>query len=501
MPRNLTPTMLAALQSQSWAPAVFVEADLAGGTVRIWSGIGTISWNGYTWQGVGQLLKIAFPQETGDVQADNFSIALSGIPLANGELTVVDIMPATAISLLPDGFAANGEPLGVNPYSFGWKDWLIFPTSTRVEPDVSQVSGIQTFDAGRILSGAFPPDQSIQANLLCSSGFPGVVLIVRATPQGFYFLRLRSQVAGSSAELGIAIPTTSYLRTVTLPCTFSASGSVICRDVTGIAVPDGATLIGPDGNHYDVSVSSAGGGQTNVSFTGTGYVVGVSYTFEVYSTSSFQTLEETILASVDPLSPALEGSAAYEQWKLIVAGNSLTVMRNPTPSTPAWTTVMTATDSTFASGAPGFAFEDVGTGDADWLDALTASGNPDLTSLALDAIRQGNAVKIWLGALADDGTILADPTLAAAGRVDVPTLEDSAEASTITVSCESLMVDFKTPRTRHYTQEDQQLENPGDNGFIFVGPIQDWNRRWGWLLVALLPALTAFSVYLRSAIC
>ena len=113
--------------------------------------------------------------------------------------------------------------------------------------------------------------------------------------------------------------------------------------------------------------------------------------------------------------------------------------------------------------------------------------DPAQIDLALNECRQGNTVNFWLGAIADDGTILPDPILAAAGRMDVPTIEDGAATSAVKLSCESLLIDLKVPRIRRYTHEDQQLENPNDNGFIFVASIQDWNRKWLWLLLALLP--------------
>jgi hypothetical protein len=63
-------------------PAVFFEGEFASGTVRLWSGLGDKSWNGFTWSGAGTLLGIGEIQESTDLKASGFSVSLSGMSSA-----------------------------------------------------------------------------------------------------------------------------------------------------------------------------------------------------------------------------------------------------------------------------------------------------------------------------------------------------------------------------------------------------------------------------------
>jgi hypothetical protein len=59
MPRPLSAEMLAALQAPVIKPAIFVEITFASATAYIWSGIGSVEWNGHTWLGLGARLRCA----------------------------------------------------------------------------------------------------------------------------------------------------------------------------------------------------------------------------------------------------------------------------------------------------------------------------------------------------------------------------------------------------------------------------------------------------------
>ena len=80
MSRNLTSNELAQLGAAQIVPVIFVECDFASGSVYLFTGTGTFSWNGHTWTGVGKLGSISVINETSDVTAQSVSISLSGIP-------------------------------------------------------------------------------------------------------------------------------------------------------------------------------------------------------------------------------------------------------------------------------------------------------------------------------------------------------------------------------------------------------------------------------------
>lgn len=80
MARNLTAGLLAEILKQRLNPVFFVELQTAAGFVRVWSGAGTISWNGQSWTGVGKFGAVSAMGETAEVQAEGVKLLLSGIP-------------------------------------------------------------------------------------------------------------------------------------------------------------------------------------------------------------------------------------------------------------------------------------------------------------------------------------------------------------------------------------------------------------------------------------
>src|ERR1035441_8735896 len=67
--RAMSSAMLAAITSPGIQPAFFVMATFATGPVYLWSGIGSIFWNGQTWLGVGTLGSISVAEEGSTVEA------------------------------------------------------------------------------------------------------------------------------------------------------------------------------------------------------------------------------------------------------------------------------------------------------------------------------------------------------------------------------------------------------------------------------------------------
>lgn len=111
---------------------------------------------------------------------------------------------------------------------------------------------------------------------------------------------------------------------------------------------------------------------------------------------------------------------------------------------------------------------------------LSLSGIPSaLVSLVLEEARQGLPGTVWLGFLAADGTVVADPAIAFAGRLDVPQIEDGATTATIAISYENRLRDLERAREYRYTDESQKLFHPEDKGFEYVPSLQEWSGTWG----------------------
>lgn len=111
---------------------------------------------------------------------------------------------------------------------------------------------------------------------------------------------------------------------------------------------------------------------------------------------------------------------------------------------------------------------------------VTLSGIPsELISLALQEDYQGRTLTIYLGAFDDDNNVITSPVTIFSGRMDVMSISEDGQTSTIEVTVENRLIDFERARERRYTSEDQKIDFPSDKGFEFVSTIQDKEIVWG----------------------
>ncbi|MCH8189644.1 MAG: hypothetical protein IIB66_13285 [Proteobacteria bacterium] len=82
MTRTVTAAVVTEVQKAKTRPILFVEMDFTSGFVRMWTGIGDFSWDGKTWNGVGDLLGISPVEETDELRSAGLVVQLSGIPSA-----------------------------------------------------------------------------------------------------------------------------------------------------------------------------------------------------------------------------------------------------------------------------------------------------------------------------------------------------------------------------------------------------------------------------------
>lgn len=87
---------------------------------------------------------------------------------------------------------------------------------------------------------------------------------------------------------------------------------------------------------------------------------------------------------------------------------------------------------------------------------------------------------IWLGLLAEDGTIVGDPQPIFRGRLDTAGLDDSdVTKPAIVLGYENELIDLERPRLHQYTDQEQQARQPGDLGLQYVAGLQDQQVNWG----------------------
>lgn len=81
MTRDITTTTLNALLEDTIYPFFAVELEFDGANVvRLWSGVGTLVYQGVSWVGTGNLLSVDTIEETTDIAAKGAVVSLSGIP-------------------------------------------------------------------------------------------------------------------------------------------------------------------------------------------------------------------------------------------------------------------------------------------------------------------------------------------------------------------------------------------------------------------------------------
>jgi hypothetical protein len=76
--------MATAVQAGTVRPALIYEGEFVDGGglptfVRLWSGIGTLSWNGQSWLGAGNLLGMSEIRESTGLRANAFEVWLTGV--------------------------------------------------------------------------------------------------------------------------------------------------------------------------------------------------------------------------------------------------------------------------------------------------------------------------------------------------------------------------------------------------------------------------------------
>lgn len=79
MSRDLTSAILDEITAAALRPVRLIEAEFTGGWLRLWTGVGTVTWDSKTWTGAGNLLGISDITEASDICAVGVTVSLSGL--------------------------------------------------------------------------------------------------------------------------------------------------------------------------------------------------------------------------------------------------------------------------------------------------------------------------------------------------------------------------------------------------------------------------------------
>ena len=125
------------------------------------------------------------------------------------------------------------------------------------------------------------------------------------------------------------------------------------------------------------------------------------------------------------------------------------------------------------------AIEELATVDARGTVIQLSGLDASLLSTVMEDLQHGRSVVIYLALFDSSLALIADPLLLWSGMMDQPTIEVSGDTATISMACENKLIEMNVAVDRRYTNEDQQLDYPGDMGFSFVDQIQEITIYWG----------------------
>jgi hypothetical protein len=110
---------------------------------------------------------------------------------------------------------------------------------------------------------------------------------------------------------------------------------------------------------------------------------------------------------------------------------------------------------------------------------LALSGIPsELVNDAIGQVRITGTAAIFLGFFDSTGALISDPIQLFAGALDVPTLDDSGETSTISITAENPLISLNLAPERMFDDLDQQIYTPGDLGLSFVDALANLALFW-----------------------
>jgi hypothetical protein len=132
MARNLSERYGLALVERHAELALLMEAEVASGFVRIWTGLGPMPWNGVEFTGLGGLIGVGTVEESGDdLKATGISVSLRGVKAADVSLALLG-EPAYEVEI-GEGADVLGEGANVLGESVP-EMWIGVPEGGLIDP-------------------------------------------------------------------------------------------------------------------------------------------------------------------------------------------------------------------------------------------------------------------------------------------------------------------------------------------------------------------------------
>jgi len=107
--RSVTTAFKAAAASSTLRPALFMEGLFDSGSLRLWTGYGTITWNSYDWTGAGTFISIKDIEERSTIEAVGTTLSLSGLPSEVLSLALNESYQGRTINIYLGFFDSTGS--------------------------------------------------------------------------------------------------------------------------------------------------------------------------------------------------------------------------------------------------------------------------------------------------------------------------------------------------------------------------------------------------------
>ena len=123
--RNMTAAALAELNEKTVKPIMFFEGEFQSGVVNVWTGYGTLSWDGKDWIGLGELIGISEISESSNIVANGMTFTLSAVDASLVSLAINEAEQGKPGRLWLGFLDDSGELIlngGFNTSIDGWSD-------------------------------------------------------------------------------------------------------------------------------------------------------------------------------------------------------------------------------------------------------------------------------------------------------------------------------------------------------------------------------------------
>ena len=115
--RDVTAQVQEALRAERIMPFILYEGEFGDATIRLWTGIGTLTWDLQEWSGLGTLLSFSPIEESSEPRNTGFSVVLSGVPQENISLAIQEVQQGKRgtiwLGLMDEEFQVIPDPMKI----------------------------------------------------------------------------------------------------------------------------------------------------------------------------------------------------------------------------------------------------------------------------------------------------------------------------------------------------------------------------------------------------